>query len=326
LELRVFLAGGVAVETDGVVIGEDRFPGRQGRLLFAYLVLEQARPVPRDELAEALWKEAPPASWDKALTVLASKLRALLTELGSDGAIKLTGAFGCYRLDLPEGTWVDVLAAVHAAQEAEAADDLEEAKAAAMRAASLARRPFLPGEEGNWVEERRRELTDIRSRALGCLVDASLGLGDAPAAATWAEEAIALEPFREAGYRRLMKAHAAAGNRAEARSRYTSGVAGFSRRSSAPTRHPRRRRSIAGFSKRLPPRREPRPSRPRPYRRPRVNRSPPPRLCSLAAVGVAERSRSAVRSFSRRRSLWPSSDSPAAGARGSVPPPRTRLR
>jgi len=216
LELRVFLAGGVAVETDGVVIGEDRFPGRQGRLLFAYLVLEQARPVPRDELAEALWKEAPPASWDKALTVLASKLRALLTELGSDGAIKLTGAFGCYRLDLPEGTWVDVLAAVHAAQEAEAADDLEEAKAAAMRAASLARRPFLPGEEGNWVEERRRELTDIRSRALGCLVDASLGLGDAPAAATWAEEAIALEPFREAGYRRLMKAHAAAGNRAEA--------------------------------------------------------------------------------------------------------------
>jgi YVTN family beta-propeller protein len=218
LELRVFLADGVAVEADGVVVGEDRFPGRQGRLLFVYLVLERARPVPRDELAEALWKEAPPASWDKALTVLASKLRALLTEFGS-GAIALTGAFGCYRLDLPEGTWIDVFAAAKAAQEAEAAlaaNDLEEARAAAMRAASLARRPFLPGEEGSWVEERRRELADVRSRALRCLADASLSLGDASAAATWAEEAIALEPFREAGYRDLMAAHAAVGNRAEA--------------------------------------------------------------------------------------------------------------
>ena len=58
-----------------MVIDEARFPGRQGRLLFAYLVAEQGRAVPRDELAEALWGEAPPATWDKALTVIVSKLR-----------------------------------------------------------------------------------------------------------------------------------------------------------------------------------------------------------------------------------------------------------
>jgi two-component SAPR family response regulator len=66
LLLKVFLAGRVAVQTNGVVIDEAPFPGRQGRLLFAYLVAEQGRPVPRDDLAEALWGEAPPASWDKA--------------------------------------------------------------------------------------------------------------------------------------------------------------------------------------------------------------------------------------------------------------------
>ena len=43
LQLKVFLAGRVAVESDGVVIDEARFPGRQGRLLFAYLVAEQGR-------------------------------------------------------------------------------------------------------------------------------------------------------------------------------------------------------------------------------------------------------------------------------------------
>src|SRR6476620_6033668 len=90
--LKVFLAGRVAVETDGVVIDEDRFQGRQGRLFFAYLVAEQGRAVPRDELAEALWGRAPPASWDKSLTVIASKLRNLLAEHGIDGANALTGA------------------------------------------------------------------------------------------------------------------------------------------------------------------------------------------------------------------------------------------
>lgn len=95
LQLKVFLAGRVAVETDGGALEEGRFPGRQGRLLFAYLVAEQGRPVPRDELAEALWGESLPATWDKALTVGVSKLRGLLTDVGLDGATALTGAFGC---------------------------------------------------------------------------------------------------------------------------------------------------------------------------------------------------------------------------------------
>src|SRR5215208_5714635 len=107
--LKVFIAGPVAVEAGGVVMGEERFPGRQGRLLFACLVAEQGRPVPRDELAEALWGDAPPVTWEKALSVLVSKLRGLLDEFGLDGANVLTSAFGCYRLNLPEGTWVDVI-------------------------------------------------------------------------------------------------------------------------------------------------------------------------------------------------------------------------
>src|SRR6476619_5801554 len=113
-QLKVFLAGRVAVESDGVVIDEARFAGRQGRLLFAYLVAEQGRPVPRDELAEALWGDTPPATWDKALTGIVSRLRGLLADHGIDGANALTGAFGCYRLELPEGTWVDVLVAATA--------------------------------------------------------------------------------------------------------------------------------------------------------------------------------------------------------------------
>jgi YVTN family beta-propeller protein len=219
LQLKVFLAGRVAVEADGVLVGEERFPGRQGRLLFAYLVAEQGRPVPRDELADALWGEAAPATWEKALTVLVSKLRGLLVECGLDGATALTSAFGCYRLNLPEGTWVDVIAAAEAVAEAEAAlaaDDLEHAKGVATQGASLARPLFLSGENGDWVDAKRRELSDILRRALSCLAEACLRSGEEVEAARWAQETIALEPYRETGYRHLMAAHAAAGNRAEA--------------------------------------------------------------------------------------------------------------
>jgi YVTN family beta-propeller protein len=201
------------------VIDRAGFPGRQGRLLFACLVVEQGRPVPRDELAEALWGDAPPATWDKALRVLVSKLRELLRRLGVDGASALTGAFGCYRLELPDGTWVDVIAAANAvrdAKEALEADEPEQAKAAAGLAASLLRQEFLPGEDGAWVAAKRRELADLRERALVALADACLRSDDAPQAVASAEQAVALAPFRESGYRRLMEAHVAAGNRAEA--------------------------------------------------------------------------------------------------------------
>ena len=157
LRLKVFLAGRVAVETDGAVIDEAHLGGRQGRLLFAYLVAERSRPVPGRARRGALGRDAA-VDEDKALTVIASKLRGALADAGLDGRELLTAAFGCYRLDLPEGTWVDLFAAASGARDAEdalAEGDLERARAATGSAVSLVRRPFLPREEGTW--SRRSE-------------------------------------------------------------------------------------------------------------------------------------------------------------------------
>ncbi len=43
-----------------------------------------------------------------------TKLRALLEECGVEGSTALTSAFGCYKLTLPAGAWIDVDAAVEA--------------------------------------------------------------------------------------------------------------------------------------------------------------------------------------------------------------------
>ena len=187
--------------------------------MFAYLAAQNGRAVPRDELAALLWGDELPATWEKALSVLMTKLRALLDECGIDGSSALTSAFGCYRLALPEGSWIDVDAAgtaLHRAEAARASGAFDEARAQASTAAELARRSFLPGEEGPWVEEQRRDLRDILARALECLHDAALADGDLGEAVRHATEIVELEPFRESSYRALMQAHAAAGNPAEA--------------------------------------------------------------------------------------------------------------
>ena len=181
--------------------------------------MQRGRPVPRDELAELLWADDLPATWEKALRVLMTKLRALLEECGIDGSTALRSAFGCYELRLPADTWIDIDAAGEAIEVAEAelvAGNLGAARSQATTAAVLARRTFLPGEEGPWVEATRRDLRDVLVRSLECLRDASFDAGEFAEASRYAAEVTELEPFRESGYRRLMQSHAAAGNPAEA--------------------------------------------------------------------------------------------------------------
>jgi len=217
--VKVSLTERVSIEARGVVVGEQRFPGRQGRLVFAYLLAAHGRPVPKDELADALWGDHPPERWDKALTVLVSKLRALLNECGVDGSGALTSAFACYQLTLPAGSWIDVVAAEEAQQAARQAltrHDPQTARLNASIAESLARGTFLPGEDARWVEEKRAELHEILTRALECLAEANRLAGDTAAAVRAADELVLLEPFRDGGYRLLMQAQLAAGNDAEA--------------------------------------------------------------------------------------------------------------
>ena len=83
-------------------------------------------------------------------------------------------------------------------------------------ATTILRRPFLPGDDGPWAESRRVSLAGVLLRALDCRVDALVANGELKLALTHAQEAARLEPYRESGYRRLMRLHAQNGDRAEA--------------------------------------------------------------------------------------------------------------
>ena len=216
--VRVTVAGRVGIEAGGVRTGEAGL-GRLGRLALAYLVCERQRPVARDELADALWGEDLPASWEQLLRGLASKMRATLGQAGLDPATTLTSALGAYQIHLPTGAVVDV---EEAAQDLEAAGaalaegDAKEARGRASAAIAVAARQFLPAASGTWVERRQAELRELHLRALELVARAAAADGLWGEAIDAAEEAIAIEPFRESAYLALMAAHAGAGSRGEA--------------------------------------------------------------------------------------------------------------
>jgi len=210
--MRIQICGQVAIECDGHRL-EARLPGRQGRLLFTYLIVNRHRQVPRDELAEALWREPDPAAVDTRLSPLLSKLRRVFGADAVDGRSIL-------RLRLPDA-WVDLEAAaeaIHRAESSVAQQDWARAWGPALTALIVAERGFLPGEEARWIDEIRHQLTLLRLRALECYAAAGLGIGgtEIAGAVRAGRQLIRLAPLRESGYRYLMEAHAAQGNLGEA--------------------------------------------------------------------------------------------------------------
>ena len=216
--VRLFLTGRLSLEHEGAYLDAASLPGRQGRLALTYLGLSRTRPVPRDELVDALWGSRPPISVDTALSAIVSKLRGALAGVGVPAHV-LTAHAGCYELRLPPASTVDVESAANQLDRAEGAlraGDTGGAWSGATVAASILRRPLLPGEDADWLTSHRASLSNLLLRAYDCLADVWLERGNATLATSMAQEALALAPHREGSARRLMRAHAAAGDRGEA--------------------------------------------------------------------------------------------------------------
>jgi DNA-binding SARP family transcriptional activator len=199
---KVQLCGRFVVELGGRRVEGD-LPGRQGRLLLAFLVANRDRTVTREDVLEALW----PDGRDGGLAPLLSKARRV---------VPLDGL----RPDLPE-LWVDVeaaAAAVHRAESALALGAPHDAWGPSQVAMFVAGRPFLAGEEAPWIDDARRQVSALHLRALEAYAAATLGVGgtELAAAVRTSRRLVELEPYRETGHRILMDALDRQGNPAEA--------------------------------------------------------------------------------------------------------------
>jgi SARP family transcriptional regulator, regulator of embCAB operon len=216
--VRVYLCGRVMVECPERLVCDSDLAGRQGRLLFAYLMSRSGQPVSKADVMRALWDDKRPPSADTALNAVVSKLRSALRRVGVVPPDGISCDVGTYRCAIQDA-WIDLetaRAAIDRADGAWRAGDLSTAWTNANVAATITRRQFLPDEQRPWVERERERLARVWRRATLVLADVSILNREFDLGIQHAAEALTAEPFDETACRALMRAHAAAGNRAEA--------------------------------------------------------------------------------------------------------------
>jgi DNA-binding SARP family transcriptional activator len=217
--LRIDLTGQVpAIVRAGRPIGAAVLQRLQTRLALAVLVLERDSPPSKYRLADILWPDGPPPTWETALRGTVSRVRAVLMEAGLTKDGVTSGSAGVH-VRLPAGTAVDVESAsadLAAAEQAFAAGEHERAYAAACAAGAIAQAPLLPGCDGEWVGQWRARLASWLQRALYIAAESAAVLGRYPDAVAAAEDALRADPYAEWAIRILMKVRAATGERAAA--------------------------------------------------------------------------------------------------------------
>ena len=221
--LVVRLLGDPDVLLDGERV--DGFDAVRLRALLAFLLLHRDAPQPRAHIAAVLWPDSTEGQARTNLRQLLHQLRRVLPDPERFLTVDTT-TIG-WRPDAPY--WADVVAVEEAVAAAGRANDLDALRGALAHAAEHGGGELLPGSHEEWVlseRERFRHIhLDVIRRLAGLLEDQH----DFEAAIRHAEELLRLDPLHEESYRRLMRLHALAGERARALHVYHTCVATLER-------------------------------------------------------------------------------------------------
>jgi len=179
------------------------------RALVAYLILHRDAPQSRDRLAMVLWPDTLEAQARTNLRNLLFRLREALPVLDP----LIAQDRHALRLRTEEALQVDVdqltsLVAIVRAEPAAASAHV------LVQAADRFAGELLPEIYDDWVVSHRERVRGLQLEVLDRTVAALARAGDFVAAAAYSRRLIDLSPLDEPQYRRVMRLHAAAGNRA----------------------------------------------------------------------------------------------------------------
>jgi DNA-binding SARP family transcriptional activator len=190
------------------------WPNRRAKAVFKYLVIHRETPVAKETLMEVFWPDTGVSAARNNLNVTVHALRRFLRDAHSKVS-HVVFRDGCYLIDPILPVWVDAneferLAA--AGEEHERRGQLPEAVRDLHAAEALYQGGLFdddPYEE--WVQALRRELQDRYVGVLERLGDLYRAVEDDRGCLDVARKIIAVEPFREAAHRELMRCYARQG-------------------------------------------------------------------------------------------------------------------
>jgi two-component SAPR family response regulator len=201
----------------------DAWTSKRARDILCFIASRQHRRVSKDALIDTFWRDEDPESVEKKFHPTISYIRKALNSnqllrqnflLYKDGDYLLSPDLS-YRSDVDE---FDRLVAEAAA--ARRRGQTEPCLQAYEEAVALYRGEFMQGTNDEWVEEQRSYYRDQCLRMLEKLAAAAQEAGEWERSLSIAHLILRDDPFREEVHCRVMRAHAALGNRVAVKEQY----------------------------------------------------------------------------------------------------------
>ena len=204
--LRVQLLGDPEVRFDGSPV--EAFASRRLQSLLAYLIVHREGARSRPRIASTFWPESTESQARTNLRQALHNLRRALPD--PDRCLALDGQSVRWLADAP--AIIDLVAFETVTTQAETSGD----RLVLERAVSLYAGDLLPGCYDEWVGPERERLRQRCISLLERLATLAEQDDDRVAGLRSAERLLSLDPLHEASYRRLMRLHLDAGERARA--------------------------------------------------------------------------------------------------------------
>jgi DNA-binding SARP family transcriptional activator len=223
-DLTINMLGLVEIYRDPArPLAADAWTSKRARDILCFIASRQHRRASKDTLVDTFWRDDDPESVEKKFHPTISYIRKALNSnqllrqnfmLYKDGDYLLNPELSC-RSDVEE---FDQLVA--GAASARRRGQTERCLQAYEEAVSLYRGEFMQGTHDEWVEEQRAYYRDQYLRMLEKLAASAQDAGDWERSLTLAQKILRDDPFREEVYCRVMRAHAALGNRVAVKEQY----------------------------------------------------------------------------------------------------------
>jgi len=211
--VSISLFGSLRVRMEDRELGPKDFMGRKPKQLLEILLLQEGRPVPKDQLAEKLWGESLPVNFSASLEHYVSLLRKRLDPGGRLDKSMVRTVHGGYRFeaaDLHVDTMTfDRIYERHVQGEASRAEI--ETAVALVHGELLEDEPYA-----DWAAGPRAVYAQRHVELLVAGAQAALAAGDGVRGAELATTAVQRDAYAEPAHRLLMLAHYVQGRQSAA--------------------------------------------------------------------------------------------------------------
>jgi DNA-binding SARP family transcriptional activator len=216
-QLRIWLLGRFRLAVGQHDVDPSAWALRKARSVIKMLALAPAHRLHREQILDALWPDLAPAAAANNLRKVLHVVRKDLASLPSEASGFLRYDAGVVSLSPEPSPWIDVDAFERAAAQARRSRQVGDYRAAC----DLYRGDLLPDDRYEpWAAERRDALRETYLAISMGMADALQREGRIAEALEVLERVVAMEPTREEGHVRLMRAYAEAGRRPQAIRQY----------------------------------------------------------------------------------------------------------